>query len=140
MFKFKRQSSGYDISATRFNVGASTTITKGDAVVLASGLVVRAVSTDTAILGIAAGDVTTAAGETAICEVYIQPGIIWTVPFTAAGTKKTMAAADVGAAGFGLSTYGVIAPDDTTGPVVQVVDYNNTALTADVIIKSRQLF
>lgn len=141
MWKFKKLISGYDITSVRFNVAANQTIKKGDPVFLAAGVVRKATNADTTLLGIAADDVTTGASVAAgvdVLSVYMQKGMVWTVPYTT-GTKTNLAAADVGAAGFGILDTGNLNLDDVTGPVAMVLDYNNTLKTADVILVNTQI-
>lgn len=140
-WRMKKLISGDDITSVKLPVATNQTIKKDDPVVLSSGLVAKAGAAATALLGVAADDITTGASFNAATDylsVYIQPGIVYTVPYTA-GTKTSFANADIGT-GFGVLSTGNINPDNTTQGVAKIVGFDNTAKTVDVIIGTRSLF
>lgn len=140
-WRMKKLAAGDDITAIKMNVAANQTIKKDDVLVLSAGLVAKAGAAATALLGVAGDDITTGASPVAgvdAIHVYIQPGIVYTVPYTP-GTKTTFAQADIGS-GFGILATGNINPDNTTQAVAKILDYNNTAKTVDVVIALRSIY
>lgn len=120
-----------------FNVGANQTIKAGDFVQInaTTGLLEAAVAASTTIVGLANGSITT--GATVTTEnipVVLVRGAVVRMSFTNAGTKKTFTQADLYTKAFDLSNKTTINPDDTTGGMMQVVAYDNTKLTVDVVV------
>ncbi|MEO3947628.1 hypothetical protein [Gorillibacterium sp. CAU 1737] len=119
-----------------FDVGASQTINEGDLVVASSGVIVVAAAAATAIVGIAAASITTGASPVAGVDripVTLVKDAVIRIDYTGT-TKTTLAVADKYGTAFDLGTKRTLNLDDTTGGMLQVIDYNNTNKTADVVI------
>jgi hypothetical protein len=120
-----------------FDVTASASIVTGNFVVATSGLLANAVSGTTGtIVGLA--NFTLANGGSATTTknypVVLAKGSVIRMNFTNAGTKKTFAVTDLYGTSFGLSDAVTLNPDDTTGGFLQVIGYDNTKLTVDVVV------
>jgi hypothetical protein len=112
-------------------------VVAGDILAITSGLVGPLTAADAAIIGIAQGD----ADIGAECYVaLINDKSVIRVPY--AGTSKTsLAAADRFGTAFDWdATAKKLNLDDTTGGTMIVVNYDNTADTADVIFKASALW
>jgi len=122
-------------------IGASQTIVTGNLIAISSGLGIAAVAASAALYGIAEADITTTSSPTAAdrIPVTLLKGAVVRLPFTAAGSKKTFADADLFATKFDLLDKTSVAPDDTTGGMCHIVAYDNTALTCDVVFDDANL-
>lgn len=125
-----------------FNVDASQTIKEGDLVQVnaTTGKIVVAAAASTTLLGIANKDITTGASVTAkdnIGVTLLKNSVI-RIPFTGT-TKTTLAEADLYTVKFDLGGKNSINLDDTTGGMAQVIAYDNTKKTADVVIAAAAL-
>ncbi|KWX71617.1 hypothetical protein AMQ84_27230 [Paenibacillus riograndensis] len=121
----------------KFDVTGSESITTGDFVVVASGLLAKATSATTnEIVGLA--NFTLANGSSATTTnnypVVLAKNVVIRMNFTNAGTKKTFTQADLYGSAYGISDAVTLNPDDTTGGFLQVVGYDNTKLTVDVVV------
>lgn len=117
-------------------------VVEGDILAITSGLVGPLAGGDDAIIGLATGD----AASGAECSVLLlNPRSVIRVPFTGS-TKKFFAAADRFGTLFDWdATAKDLDPDDTTGGVFAIVQYNNVDKTAgtgyaDVCITSAKLW
>ncbi|MBY9081203.1 hypothetical protein KIH86_23940 [Paenibacillus sp. HN-1] len=122
-----------------FDVTASASITAGNFVVATSGLLANAVAATTGTI-VGLSNFTLANGGSATTTknypVVLAKNAVIRMNFTNAGTKKTFTAADLYGTQFGLSDAVTLNPDDTTGGFLQVVGYDNTKLTVDVVVAS----
>lgn len=120
-----------------FDVDASQNIITGNFVVVAAGLAQNAVAATTnEIVGLANGGYQNGATATTgkpLPAVLAKNSVI-RMNFTDAGTKKTFTRADLYGATYGLSDAVTLNPDDTTGGFLQVVDFDNTNKTVDVVV------
>lgn len=119
-----------------FDVGANQTIAEGDLVAASSGLAVAAAAASTAIIGIAGAPITTGASPVAGVDripVTLVKDAVIRIDYTGS-TKTTLTAADKFTTLFDLGTKRTLNLDDTTGGMLQVIDYNNTNKTADVVV------
>ena len=127
-----------------FFVAASQSIKHGDLVQVdpTTKLLEVAEAASTTIVGIANGNITTAAGETnKKLPVVLVRDVIIRVNFSNAGTKKTFTQADKYVTKFDISNPTTVNPDDTTGGMMQVYDYDNTKLAVDVVVsRANQIF
>ena len=118
-------------------IGASQTIVEGDilAIDATSKLGIVAVAASAALFAIAGASITTTASPTAADKIPVTllKDAVVRIPFTAAGTKKTFASTDKYITKFDLADKNSVAPDDTTGGMCHILDYDNTALTCDVV-------
>lgn len=134
-FEFYKRMAGGVAPIKELPGKASEVIVKGDPVNLESGLLCVGAAADTAIVGIANESVTPTAAQEAVEVILAYPDVVFKVDFTNAGTKKTMANADIGTGFDLLSTdNGVLDPDDTTGGMWMLVGYDNTNLKAFVVL------
>ncbi|MNW59215.1 hypothetical protein D3C74_371220 [compost metagenome] len=120
-----------------FDVDASQTITTGNFVVVASGLLQPATSSTTGeIVGLANFALENGASATTTKDypVVLAKNSVIRMNFTNAGTKKTFTTADLYGSAYGLSDATTLNPDDTTGGFLQVVGFDNTKLTVDVVV------
>jgi hypothetical protein len=121
-----------------FNVAASQTIVTGDFVQInaTTGLLEAAVAASTTIIGIANADITTGGSVTAAdnIPVVLAKNAVIRMNFTDAGTKKTFLQADLYTKAYDLSNKTTVNPDDTTGGMMQIVAFDNTKLTVDVVV------
>ena len=121
-----------------FNVAASQTIVTGDFVQInaTSGLLEAAAAASTTIVGIANADITTSGSVTSAdnIPVVLAKNSVIRMNFTDAGTKKTFTQADLYTKSYDLSNKTTVNPDDTTGGMMQIVAFDNTKLTVDVVV------
>lgn len=120
-----------------FDIDASQTIVAGNFVVVAAGLAQNAAAGTTGeVVGLANGDFTNGATATTTrpLPAVLAKNSVIRMNFTDAGTKKTFTTADLYGALYGLSNATTLNPDDTTGGFLQVIDYNNTNKTVDVVV------
>ncbi len=126
-----------------FNVGANQTIKEGDALQIdsATGKVVVAVGGSTTLIGVANKDITTGASPTTKDNIGVTlfKNSVFRFPFTGT-TKTTLAEADLYTKKFDLGDKNSINLDDTTGGMCQVIAYDNTKKTADVVISTGLVF
>lgn len=125
-----------DAPIVSLTIDASQTIELGDLIQLdaTSRLGEAAVAATTTLVGIAQQAVTTGAGETADIPVALIRGMVIRLAVSQAGTKKTFATTDKYTTAYDLLNKTTVAPDDTTGGMCYVQDFDNTAHTVDVII------
>lgn len=140
----RSQNKSDNVSVSRtFGVAASQTINIGDLLQIntTSKLLEAAVAASTTIAGIAEQAITTTASPalTDVCSITLIRGEVVRMPFTVAGTKKTFSTTDKYLIAFDILDKNSLAPDDTTGGMCYVQDYNNTNLTVDVIFGSANL-
>lgn len=120
-----------------FNVGASQTINEGDLVQIdaTSRKIVAGVAASTTLVGIANRSITTGASPTAKDNIGVTLLKNAVVRLSYVGTTKTtLAEADLYSTKFDLSDKVSINLDDTTGGMCQVLAYDNTKKTADVLV------
>lgn len=103
-------------------------VTKGDLVVFSANTVVKATTP------VGAGTLVGIALETAIATATVMVDVVVAgatiiAPFTTAGTKKTMADADIGKV-FDITNAMLVNPDDTTGGCASLCGYDNKTLEA----------
>jgi hypothetical protein len=126
-----------------FNVGASQTIKEGDALQIdaATGKVVAAVGGSTTLIGVANKDITTGGTVSAKDNIGVTlfKNSVFRFPFTGT-TKTTLEEADLYTKKFDLGGKNSINLDDTTGGMCQVIAYDNTNKTADVVISAGLVF
>lgn len=124
-------------------IDVSQTIAVGDLIQIdsTSRLGEVAVAASTTIVGIAQGAITTGASVTAADKIPVAlvRGFVIRAAVSQAGTKKTFADTDKYTTAYDLLNKTTIAPDDTTGGMCMVQDYNNTANTVDFIIADANL-
>lgn len=119
------------------NIKTSAAVKDGDIVAITSGLITAMTAADTGIVGIANGD--TASGGIAQVTL-LSPMSVIRVPYVGT-TKTTLADADKWGTAFDWDdTNKKLNLDDTTGGMLKVVNYNNTAKTADVTIGASALW
>lgn len=126
-----------------FNVGANQTIKEGDALQIdaATGKVVVAVAASTTLIGTANKDITTGATVTAKDNIGVTLFKNSVFRFSYVGTTKTtLDEVDLYTKKFDLSDKRTINLDDTTGGMCQVIAYDNTNKTADVVISTGLVF
>lgn len=127
-----------------FPVDVSQTINEGDWVQIDSSSRKLEVATaaSTTLVGIAAAAITTGGAVTDAdrIPVILARFAVIRMPFTAAGSKKTFAQTDLYSTKFDLSNKTTVDPDDTTGGMMQIVDYDNDALTVDVVCAGANQF
>jgi len=125
------------------NIGASQTIAEGNllAIDATSKLGIAAVAASAALYAIAGASITTTASPTAADKIPVTllKDAVVRLPFTDAGTKKTFASTDKFITKFDLLDKTSVAPDDTTGGMCHILDYDNTALTCDVVFDDANL-
>lgn len=124
-------------------IAASQTIKSGDLVCIASGLGAKASSSvHTAVFGIALEDITTGSsvdGSEKIPVLMLNHKSVFRVVYDP-GTKTSLAAADKFGTAFDVDDGQELNLDDTTNGFLLVVNYDNTAATADVLVKSSVLW
>lgn len=125
------------------NIGVNQTIVTGNLISIdaTSKLGIAAVAASTTLYGIAEGSITTGASVTAADKIPVTllKDSIVRIPFTTAGVKKTFADTDKYITKFDLLDKTSIAPDDTTGGMCHIIEYDNTALTCDVVFDDANL-
>ena len=99
-----------------------------------------AVAASTTIVGIAMEAITTTTATAAdVIPIALVRGFVVRAAVSQAGTKKTFATTDKYLTAYDLLNKTTIAPDDTTGGMCYVQDYDNTANTVDVIFAEANL-
>lgn len=116
-------------------VAASQTIKKGMLLDLSSGKAAKASAGSSAVLGVAAHDISTGSVVTSDDKVlvYIDPEAIFEVDYTGS-VKESLADSDLGTAFDITSDADAIDLDDTDDGMCIVVGYDNDAATAMVKI------
>lgn len=126
-----------------FNVGSSQTIKAGDALQIdpTSRKVVAAVAGSTTLIGTANKDITTGGTVTNKDNIGVTlfKNSVFRFPYVGT-TKTTLAEADLYNTKFDLNDSKSINLDDTTGGMCQVIAYDNTKKTADVVISTGLVF
>ena len=114
-------------------------VVEGDILAITSGLVGPLSAADSAVIGLAMSD---AASGASVQVLLIGPMSVIRVPFkSSVPTKTTLAAADrFGTAFDWVAADTAMDLDDTTGGILRVVGYNNTAKTADVVVDASALW
>lgn len=124
-------------------VAASQTINKGDLVQVnaTTKLLEVAAAASTTIVGIADASITTGGSVTSadIIPVIWAYDAVLLVNYTP-GTKTSLTQADLYTVAFDLASKTSINLDDTTGGMWEVVAYDNTAATAEVVLKRANYF
>lgn len=99
-----------------------------------------AVAASTTIAGIAMEAITTTTATAAdVIPIALVRGFVVRMAVSQAGTKKTFATTDKYLTAYDLLDKTTIAPDDTTGGMCYVQDFDNTAHTVDVIFAEANL-
>jgi len=99
-----------------------------------------AIAASTTIAGIAQqAIITTTATAADVIPISLVRGQVIRAAVSQAGTKKTFATTDKYLTSYDLLNKTTIAPDDTTGGMCNVQDYDNTAHTVDFIIADANL-
>jgi hypothetical protein len=99
-----------------------------------------ATAASTTIVGIAMQAITTTTATAAdVIPVALVRREVVRMAVSQAGTKKTFADTDKYTTAYDLLNKTTIAPDDTTGGMCYVQDYNNTLNTVDVIFADANL-
>lgn len=123
-------------------VGASQTIEIGDLVQIdgSTRKLVVAAAASTTLVGIAQEAITTGSGGTdrEIPVVLIRNQVV-RIPFATGGSKTTFADTDKYTTAYDLGSKNSVNPDDTTGGMCYIQDYNNTDATVDVVFASANL-
>lgn len=124
-------------------VGANQTIEVGDLIQIngTSRKGEAAVAASTTIVGIANGPITTGGTVTnddRIPVVLVRSQVV-RIPFNTAGTKTTFADTDKYTTAYDLSNKNLVNPDDTTGGMCFVQEYDNDGATVDVIFAAASL-
>jgi hypothetical protein len=140
----RSQNKSDNVSVSRtLGVAASQTINIGDLLQInsTSKLLEAAVAASTTIAGIAEQAITTTASPalTDVCSITLVRGEVVKVAVSQAGTKKTFLTTDKYLTAYDLLDKVSIAPDDTTGGMCYVQDYDNTLNTASVIFAAANL-
>jgi len=111
-------------------IKTNAAVVAGDLLAITSGLVGPATAADAAIIGIAGGD----AASGAKCQVILLNEMsVVRVPYMGT-TKTSIVEADLFGTKFDWDATKKLNLDDTTGGYLQVVAYDNTAKTADVVV------
>jgi len=99
-----------------------------------------AIAASTTIVGIAQQAITTTTATALdVIPIALVKGEVIRAAVSQAGTKKTFATTDKYLTAYDLLNKTTIAPDDTTGGMCMVQDYDNTAHTVDFIIADANL-
>lgn len=99
-----------------------------------------AIAASTTIVGIAQQAITTTTATAADkIPIALVKGEVIRAAVSQAGSKKTFATTDKYLTAYDLLNKTTIAPDDTTGGMCMVQDYDNTAHTVDFIIADANL-
>jgi hypothetical protein len=99
-----------------------------------------AVAASTTIVGIAQEAITTTtATSDDVIPIALVRGQVVRAAVSQAGTKKTFLTTDKYLTSYDLLNKTTIAPDDTTGGMCYVQDYDNTKNTVDFIIADANL-
>lgn len=121
-----------------FDVAASQTIVTGNFVAVAAGVISNAAAANTSgIVGLAIFDLTNGAAATTTTDypVAIARNAVIRMNFDNSGAKKTFTKADLFTS-YVLKTATSLDPNTTTNGFLQVVGYDNTNLTVDVVVKA----
>lgn len=124
------------------NVADSQTIVVGDLVQIngTSRKAEAAVAASTTIVGISQKAITTGTATAADkIPVALVRGQVVRIAVSQGGTKKTFADTDKYTTAYDLLNKTTVAPDDTTGGMCYVQDYNNTQNTVDVLFADASL-
>lgn len=138
MARFIRSIIGYnDPIAVPWRVAASQTITAGDLVELdaTSRYLKSAIAASTTLAGVAQSSITTGATVTVADTISVLPltEVVVRLDVDQSGAKKTFADTDLALTKYALKTPTSIDPNVTAGGMCQVVDYDNTKKTVDVV-------
>lgn len=123
-------------------IGDSQTINVGDLVQIdaTSRKGVVAVAASTTIVGIAQSQITTTTATAKdVIPVALVRGQVVRLAVDQTGTKKTFAATDKFTTLYDLKDKLSVNPDDTTGGMCAVQDFDNTQHTVDVIFAAASL-
>lgn len=123
-------------------VADSQTIKAGDLVQIngTSRKLEAAVAASTTIAGIANHDITTTTATASdVLSITKVRGQVIRLAVDQTGTKKTFAQTDAYTTAFDLKDKKSVNPDDTTGGMLYVQAWDNTANTVDVIIADANL-
>lgn len=124
-------------------IDVSQTIEQGDLVQIdgTSRKGELAVAASTTIVGIAQSPITTGVSVTADDQIPVSlvRGMVIRLAVDQTGSKKTFDATDKYTTAYDLKDELSVNPDDTTGGMCYVQDYDNTAHTVDVIIADANL-
>lgn len=143
-FQFHNRASGAGVpTARKILVNDSQTLVVGDLLIVSSGKASKAaeaVSDDT-ILGIATSNITTTTATTSDFIEYIPifPDMLFRVTYTGS-SKTSLAATDLQATAFDITTAHKLDLDDTTGGIMYVEDYNNNDKMAVVRFVPAKLY
>jgi hypothetical protein len=144
MARYIRSVPGYNEPiAVKWRVDANQTINEGDLVQIDSTTryLQSATATSTTLVGIAQQSYTTGSTVTPEDAIFVTPlsGIVCRIAFDTSGAKKTFADTDLSTTKFALKTTNSVDPNTTASGMCQVVGYDNTHLTVDVIIAAASL-
>lgn len=124
------------------NIDVSQTIVVGDLIQIdaTSRLGKVAVAASTSLYGIAEKAITTGGSVTAADKIPVTllKGAVIRMDYTT-GTKTSLVDTDKYSTKFDLASKTNMSLDDTTGGMCQVLGYDNTAKTADVVIAEANL-
>jgi len=124
-------------------IDVSQTIEEGDLVQIdgTSRKGEVAVAASTTIVGIAQAAITTGVAVTSADKIPVAlvRGMVVRMSVDQTGSKKTFADTDKYTTAYDLKDETSINPDDTTGGMCYVQDYDNTAHTVDVIFADASL-
>lgn len=148
-FEYKRSLDHSQPMVEKVHVAANQTIKAGMLLVVASGLAAKAAAGAAAgtVLGIALADITTGAAvddDDQIPVLILNSKSVIRCKYT--GSQKTsLAAANKFGTAYDIAVNGTTGAqtlniDDTNDGFLKVVGYNNTAKTADVVVKHANLW
>lgn len=124
-------------------IDVSQTIEEGDLIQLdgSSRKGELAVAASTTIVGIAQAPITTGVSVTGADKIPVAlvRGMVVRMAVDQSGSKKTFASTDKYTTAYDLKNETSINPDDTTGGMCNVQDYDNDAHTVDVIFTDASL-
>ncbi|MNT26768.1 hypothetical protein D3C72_1623620 [compost metagenome] len=137
MARYVETIDGRNQAVTKFiNIDANQTIKTGDLIQIngATGKGVVAVAASTTLIGIAQKDITTGATVTSKdnIPVTLLKSAVVRIDYTGT-TKSSLAETDLYTVKFDLGSKNTVNLDDTTGGMCQVIAYDNTKKTADVV-------
>lgn len=146
-FEYKRSLDHSQPMVEKVHVAASQTIKAGMLLAISSGLAAKAAAGASAVLGIALADITTASSvgdDDQIPVLILNSKSVIRCKYTGS-SKESLAAADKFGTAFDIAVDGTsgvqtLNLDDTTDGFLKVVGYNNTAKTADVVVKDASLW
>lgn len=148
-FEYKRSLDHTQPMVEKVHVAASQTIKAGMLLVVSSGRAAKAAAAASAgtVLGIALADITTglSVGDDDQIPVLILNSKSVIRCKYIGSLKTSLTAADKFGTAFDIAVDGTSGAqtlnlDDTTDGFLKVVGYNNTAGTADVVVKDAQLW